>query len=130
MFILAKETFFNIILRLKSNITMVYVHQLIIDISLAVVIHMISRKKLNIYNFSKLRKISLDILFCDRIRKFVNVNLILRETSSCRNLYSTQINVFCLKKLSFYFWCCLDKSIISIFFFSKDNGLSFEVALG
>jgi hypothetical protein len=108
---------------------MVYIHQFIVKVSLAVIVHVISWKELNINNFSELTKISLDILFCDGIRKFVNVNLMLRETSSCWNLNSTQINSFELKKLSFYFWCCFDKSVISIILFGKDNRLGFEVAL-
>jgi hypothetical protein len=107
----------------------VYVHYFVVEISFVVVVYMIGWKQLDINNISELSEIGLDILFGNGIGKLVNVNLMLRETPSCWNLDPTQIDGFNLKKLSFYFWCCLDKSIISIFFFGKDNGLSFEVAL-
>jgi len=64
---LTKETFFNIILGLKSNVAMIYVSKFIGEVSLVVIVNVFGLKELDVNYFSELTEILQDLFFGDGV---------------------------------------------------------------
>lgn len=84
MILIPKETFFCIVIISKPNVTMIAAKFL-----LWILVCSFSFKKLNFYNFSKLSKIAFNVLFCQTIWQFVDVDLMVRETVFDEDVFSS-----------------------------------------